>query len=445
LSSKKKKRTSSSSTPQAPRREPDNGTAKEDPARRSRARGVHKPPKGQFRTFAILGVVIIGLVIAGRASHEVAKRIKSSNLDDSLTTTEVKLEEHAEPEWPVLTFEEIQAQRRIINVHEHIQNLELASIHLSVMDELGIRKICLMGSSWFTITLDEKYGFTRYDENNEELLKIAQTYPGRFEAWTCVNPLDSGKFDKFKDLVSRGATGLKLYVGHGYVTKAGEYMFHTCAMDDPGMLPLYAYCEENYIPVCIHVNPYEGKKGFAEELIAVLTQFPNMKVDVPHFMLSSIQSDRLREYLDTFPNVYTDISFGDYYVAAGLKRISKSPTKFKRLFADYPDRIMYATDLVLTEGRRKTREWVHDQFRAYLDMLTQETYTTPAVPGQTLNGLALPDYLLNRVLYKNYEDFVAKRPRDTKITRKIDWARMNVAPTGRKPGQTFPPSTNTKE
>ncbi len=345
-----------------------------------------------------------------------------------------------------LSLAEIQEQRLIVDVHEHIQGLEVASIYVEVMDELGIGTMCLMGSSLFTLTLNEEYGFTGYDENNEQLLDIVEAYPGRFTAWPTVNPEDPDKLQKFKDYVSRGATGLKLYTGHGYVTDDNEYIFHPLAMDDPGMLPLYEYCEENHIPVCIHVNPFDngtsrGKPGFCEEFVAILTRFPDMKVDCPHFMLSSIKSSRLREFLDTFPNLYTDISFGDYFMAAGLKRISRDPEKFRKLFADYPDRIMYATDLVLTKGRRKTKEWVYNQFKAYLDMLSKETYTTPAFPGEKLNGLALPGYLLERVLYKNYREFMAKKPEGTDIIGEFDYDRAGVRRMYRKPGQAFPPPT----
>ncbi len=222
-------------------------------------------------------------------------------------------------------------------------------------------------------------------------------------------------------------------------------MFHTVAMDDPGMLPVYAYCEENFIPICIHVNPYEGKPGFAQEFIAVLSAFPDLKIDCPHFMLSSIMSSRLREFLDTFPNLYSNVSFGDFFMKAGLTRISKNPQKFKDIFNDYPDRFMFAADLVLIDSPRQDREWVYNQFKAYLDMLSQETYTTPAIPGETLNGVALPDWLLERVLYKNFHEFKNRQPRGTEITRKIRWDRMNVEPLQREPGQTFPPPPKEKK
>jgi len=326
----------------------------------------------------------------------------------------------------------------IIDVHEHVESFEQAAIYISAMDELGIRKMCLMGSSKFTITLNEEDGFTETDENNEELMKIIAAFPDRFEAWPTVDPLDPNMLDKFQDLFKRGAAGLKLYIGHGYVNKKGEYMFHTLAMDDPKMLPLYAFCETNYIPVCIHVNPYGGKKGFAEEFIAVLTQFPDMKVIAPHFILSSIASERLREFLDTFPNLYSDISFGDYFVADGLKRISKDPDKFRDIFADYPDRFMYGTDLVLTSHPAKNEQWVYDQHKAYIDMLTLENYDTPFIE-ESLNGLSLPPDQLAGLFFLNYIRFRESQPQNTQITREIDWSMMNQEQTERKPGESFPP------
>lgn len=339
-----------------------------------------------------------------------------------------------------------QPPRQIIDVHEHIQSMEQVPALLSAMDAAGIQKTCLMGTSWFTITLNPDHGFTRYDENNEELLRICEKYPGRFEAWPTINPQDADALDKFKSLIERGATGLKLYLGHGYIIpKTNEYMFHTMAMDDARMLPVYAYCEENHIPVCLHVNPSDVAPGFAEEFIAVLTQFPDMKVVCPHFMLSSIKSYRLEEFLDTFPNLYSDISFGyKTYFEQGLKRISKSPQKFRRIFAKYPDRFFFSTDLVVTEAESKNQTWVSNHFQTYLDMLTKKTYTSPLIPGEQLNGLELKPQLLEGVLYKNYEAFAAKKPEGTKITREMDWSRMSVKKTERQPGQALPPPPKKK-
>ncbi len=350
-----------------------------------------------------------------------------------------------EPDWGdpgPMSLAAMQEQGLIIDVHEHIASLELAPQFIETMDALGIQKMCLMGTSKFTLTLNEDYGFTEYDENNEELIKIIDTYPGRFEAWPTIDPKDPEKLTKIQDLVARGATGVKLYLGHGYVTKEHEYMFHTVALDDPGMLPFYAWCEEKGIPLAFHVNPFGGKVGFAQEFIAVLTQYPDLKVIAPHFILSSVRSFRLEEFLDTFPNLYSDVSFGDYFMKERLGYISKHPAKFQRIFKKYPTRFMFASDLVMIPGRHA--DWAPTQLQAYIDMLSKETYTSAAIPGETLNGLALSDDLLSRVLFRNYLAFRAKQPKGTKITREINWDRMSQEPVDREPGQAFPPKITNK-
>ena len=344
-------------------------------------------------------------------------------------------------ETPDQALERIQRDKLIINVHEHAENMNDAPRLLAMMDQNGIAKTVLVGSSHFTITLNPSVGFTRYDEYNENMLQMQLSYPDRFEAWPTVNPLDPEMVTKLSGLVQRGAKGLKLYTGHGYVIPSSQqYMFHPIAMDDPRMFPLYEYCEVNHIPVCWHVNPGPTAPGFAQEFIEMLTRYPDMKVVCPHFMLSSIKDTRLCEFLDTFPNLYTDVSFGhDDFLTDGLERISKNPEKFKKLFREYPNRFFLGTDLVITNHPSKTVEWANVRIHAYLDMLTKKTYTTPLIPGKTLNGLEVTSPLLDDILYRNFQRFMALKPEGTQITRTINWDRMGITKLERAPGQSFPP------
>lgn len=337
-----------------------------------------------------------------------------------------------------LTVRRLVEEKRIVNVHEHVQDADTAEAFLEEMDALGIGKTVLMGSPWFTIALYERAGFTRYDENNAAIVEIAREYPERFEAWPTVNPLDGDKVQKIKALVEKGATGVKLYLGHGYTARRGVgYIFHPVAMDDPGMMPLYAYLAENHLPTCFHVNP--AKPGFLDEFVQVLQQYPDLKVNTPHYMLSSMAHSRLREMLRTFPNLYVDISFGhDDYLKTGLQRISSNVAGFRGLFEEFPGRFFFGTDYVVTSLRPKDHAWFKDRTDAYLDMLSREQYTTPLLPGRTLRGLALPGPLLENILYKNYEEFRALEPDGTEITRELDWSRMRVRPVNRGPGEALP-------
>jgi hypothetical protein len=93
----------------------------------------------------------------------------------------------------------------------------------------------------------------------------------------------------------------------------------------------------------------------------------------------------------------------------------------------------------MTNIPSKTVEFFEVRTQAYYDMLTKEKYTTPLIPGEELNGLALPPELLENVLYKNYEHFLAMKPEGTKITRQINWNNMGVKKLDRRFGQAFPP------
>lgn len=359
---------------------------------------------------------------------------------------EPEAELEAQPQEPtspqelaLATLERIQRENRIINVHEHIQSVNELPRLLEAKERNGIGHTVLVGSSWFTITLNPAVGFTRYDWNNDQLVEIRDLHPDKFEAWPTIDPRDPDKLTKIQDLVERGASGVKLYLGHGF-TFQDEYMFHVMALDDPTMYEFYAWCEENFIPLNFHVNPGPTTPGFAQEFIAVLTDFPDLKINCPHFMLSSIRDSRLREFLLTFPNLYSDISFGhDDFLTAGLRRISRDPAKFRRIFREFPDRFLYGTDLVMTEVAFKDPDWFTERAQAYLDMLTREIYSTPVIPGVTLNGLTLEPELIENILYKNYERFRDARPKGTKITREINWSALGVEYMDREPGQAFPP------
>ena len=82
-------------------------------------------------------------------------------------------------------------------------------------------------------------------------------------------------------------------------------------------------------------------------------------------------------------------------------------------------------------------------------MLTLDEYTSSFVKdrqgkGIKLKGLELSEEILEKVFYKNYEDFTSRKPVGIVIEGEINWSRMNVKKLDRKPGQTFPPPALTE-
>jgi len=303
----------------------------------------------------------------------------------------------------------------IINAHEHIQSSRNVHLLLKVMEDCQIEKMVLLGTAKYTIYLNPKYGFSEYDENNEEIIKISNKYPEKFIALCTLNPLDEDKLEKIKKFIAAGAKGLKLYNGHGYFYDN----FFKLPLDDPGMMEVYKYCEEQRIPILYHIN--SGR--FLTQMETILKTFPDLVIIAPHFILTSSNLSLLIRLLDAYPNLYTDISFGhpDYQVA-GFKRISKNIQVFREFIQKYRDRITFGTDIVITSYRAKSRSYIDEVTLSYFDLLEKEEFIIPNTvykmmskkardktdPNTIYMGLNLDDETLRMIYHDNIEKIFSK-------------------------------------
>ncbi len=262
------------------------------------------------------------------------------------------------------------------------------------MKRNDVVKTVILGSPEATFS-GGKQEFYGEEKNNQEVLKIAKTYPEKFIPFPTLNPHDPQKLEKFKGYLQEGAKGLKLYSGH--------VMFHDVPLDDPAMLPVYEFCEKNKIPVLFHVNVGYYQKEFE----SVLQKFPRLKVICPHFCLSTIRSERFEYLMDRYPHLYTDLSFGDIqFLKEALLRFSKNPEKYKELILKYQDRIFFGTDMVVTDVSYKSADWLIQVTRGYRDLLEKESYSFFVMEGFTLRGLNLKRGVLEKIYRKNFERFL---------------------------------------
>jgi predicted TIM-barrel fold metal-dependent hydrolase len=329
----------------------------------------------------------------------------------------------------------------LINVHEHIQSRKELPLLLKTMDKSEIERVVLLGSSAFTITSDYRAGFTNYEANNREILCIRNSHPDRIEAWPTLYPLARKKLEKLRHYVDLGASGLKLYIGHGFIAPFEQrYLFSPVAIDHPCMDEIYEYCAKHHLPICLHVNPGPGVPGFAAEFVTFLAKRPKLLVNAPHWILSAGSPRRLCELLDVFPNLVTDISLGvDEFLIKGLRCISSNATHLRLVIDRHPERFMFGTDFVVTRARHKTTDWMEVRVQAYLSMLSFDEYRTPLIPGEVLTGLALPAATLKQVLGDNFRRFRASGPPSVFPTRPIEWGELGVPRVFRAPGERLQP------
>ena len=302
----------------------------------------------------------------------------------------------------------------IINGHEHIQDLGQGPKWNAAMDRVGISTTVMLGSPDATFILHPEGLFTGYKENNEELFKLVDKYPDRYIAFPTIYTYDDDKLNLLDSYLKRGAVGLKLFTGHFAVfyEELGPLNIKT-------MYPIYEYCERNKVPIIWHVHL--GKEDLRQQFEEVMEDFPDLICNIPHFMLSSIDlwqtegEGRVRYYLETYDNLYTDISFG-YWAKDGLWRISNHTEVFREFLTEFQDRFTFGTDMVCTKHPRKDVEWIANLTQGYRDILEKKYFNLTVKfdiegdfngdnPG-THNGLNLTQDVLDKIYYDNMVKFL---------------------------------------
>jgi len=242
-----------------------------------------------------------------------------------------------------------------------------------------------------------------HHRNNEFLCRLARENPGQYYAFVTFDPDEDDIVRKLEEYLAKGAMGVKLYAGHGAKTGDGR-PFHVCPLDDPKLLLLYEYCERHRIPICLHIN----MRKFADEAFRVFERYPDLPMIVPHFALWSGKLSNLDRLLTDYPSLMTDNSFGWWYSDAGLRRYDKNRRRFREFVIRHQDRILFGTDVVITDYRGKSADALTDfwlSYRCSLELaeydFVDRHYKEPKV--YHFKGLALPEEVVRKIYRGNWE------------------------------------------
>jgi predicted TIM-barrel fold metal-dependent hydrolase len=282
---------------------------------------------------------------------------------------------------------------KIVDVHEHVQTEAEAERLLRAMDRYGVQRTCLLAATIYTFTLNNKYGFEQYKENNDEILRIKKRWPDRFCAFVTFDPAVDDGVALVKEAVARGADGVKLFLGHGAATGKGP--FHVMPLDDPRMEPFWAWAEEMQVPVLMHVNLIK----YWDETISLLEKHPHLRLCLPHFGLHKNTEQRLARLgwiFDRYPNVFTDMSYGYYtFQVEGFEALAKWRTRSRQYLQRYADRILFASDMVLEPT--KDEPYIDDTLRSYRQFIESKRFRLFIVPSAVMHGMDLDDETLTKI------------------------------------------------
>jgi len=271
--------------------------------------------------------------------------------------------------------------RGATSAHEHARSAADVERLLATARRLGIERVVIVGSDRRTLEgQGELYG--GLDHNNALLVAAAGQDP-RVIPFAAVDPTRPAALARLEHWIDRGARGLKLYSGHA--------LFYREPLDAPRAMALYRLAEDRGLPLVFHVNTAR----YGAEFERVLQQHRDLRVNCPHFCLQLTRPDRLRRWLERYPNLWLDVSFG-FYVHQGFRLVSEDRGALRRLILRHADRFLWSADLVVDETLDQAG--IVAAWRAYLAMLAAREFEHE---GRRYHGLDLPPAVVRQILVDN--------------------------------------------
>jgi predicted TIM-barrel fold metal-dependent hydrolase len=170
-------------------------------------------------------------------------------------------------------------------------------------------------------------------------------------------------------------------------------MFHT-ADPDAFFLPIDAH-NERYEELAAHPDwsfygSHFSKKDLLDQRDRVIARHPKTKFVGAHVAESGENLARATNLLETYPNVYIDIS-------ARASELGRQPYSARSLFLKFPDRILFGADLVPEES-------MYRLFYRFLET-ADEYFEYPSHASRQgrweIYGLHLPDDVLRKIYREN--------------------------------------------
>jgi len=301
----------------------------------------------------------------------------------------------------------------VIDIHNHLGNLQNTKTYLEEMDKAGI---------WKCVSLDGRSAADFYREHLRVSQSVAKDRFLIFFApdFSKIDEPDFGirEAKRLEEAVKLGIKGMKIFKSLGLTLK--DKSGKPVPVDDPRIDPLWAKCGELGIPVEIHVSDpnafftpidrfnerydelaahpnwsfYGEQYPAKEEILAqrnrVIARHPKTVFIGAHVGNLPEELHRVAMWLDSYPNFYVDID-------ARINELGRQPYTARKFLIQYQDRVLFGTDTAPNA----------ESYKIYYRFLeTDDEYFDPAgghhLQGRwMIYGLYLPDTVLEKLYYKN--------------------------------------------
>ena len=301
----------------------------------------------------------------------------------------------------------------VIDIHNHLGNLQNTKQYLEEMDKAGVRKC---------VSLDGRSAGDFYKEHLRVSQEVSRDRFLLFFApdFSRIDEPDFGLKEarRLEEAVGMGVKGMKIFKALGLTIKdkSGKLV----PVDDPRIDPLWAKCGELGIPVEIHVSDpnafftpvdqfnerydelavhpdwsfygaqYPGKEEILAQRNRVIARHPKTVFIGAHMGNMPEDLQRVGGWLDSYPNFYVDID-------ARINELGRQPYTARKFLIQYQDRVLFGTDTPPNA----------EAYRIYYRFLeTDDEYFDPAgghhLQGRwMIYGVYLPDEVLEKIYNKN--------------------------------------------
>lgn len=201
------------------------------------------------------------------------------------------------------------------------------------------------------------------------------------------------------------------------------------AQDDPFFAGMYGTAEKLGMPLLVHINDprvfwdeeqipawakdagyYCGGPGrvsfeqILKESLHVLECYPKLEICFAHFLFLSDDHDLLQMLMDTYPNLWLDVTAGTEM----YPNFASRPDLWKPFFIDYADRILYGTD------NSAPMNGEDERIAGVLNHLEKRFFASDeAIPlwDQKICGFGLPETVVQLITEQNFRRFAGEVPR----------------------------------
>jgi len=297
--------------------------------------------------------------------------------------------------------------QNIADAHIHIRFSRYADIErmLDDISTVGVTRAALMslpyrGAAENLAVLDAKSRYKKMDVRSFGGIHLTDRYAAYKPEVTAGKLLDMG-CDGFKIMYSPDIA-----------------RFFKFSLDDKRFDALFSLLEERNAPVNIHVadpetfwddpNKYghvsfPSKQSMYDSVENVLKRHKKLRVVFAHFYFLSKMPEEAVRIMETYPNVYFDLTPG----VEMYRNFDNNLDFWREFFPKYKHRIIFGTDSNTIKKCNKELELlVYRKLTESTGLFTQNCYGRDL----TVRGLALDDDTVDCICRRNFIDFIGEKP-----------------------------------